>query len=86
MKPLGREDFESIEAVEPDIEIVVRCGEHETAVFGLFENKSDLWDVVVGIDDASNREAVMDALSIARGAMEVAHFYSLRTAGDLGSS
>jgi len=84
MKHIEERDFESIKAVEPDIEIVVRVGEFETAVFGLFQNKLDVWDVVVGIDDAENRQGVMDALAIARGAMADANFQEVRTASGTG--
>jgi len=79
MKSLEETNFESIEAVEPDIEVVVRVGAHEIAVCGLFANKPGLFDVVVGIDDASSRQAVMDIFSIARSAVEAAAFSTLRT-------
>jgi len=81
MKGIEERDFESIKAVEPDIEIIVRVGDIETAVFGLFQNKLDVWDVVVGIDDAENRQGVMDVLAIARGAMADATFQEVRSTG-----
>lgn len=84
MKHYPEADLESIKAVEPDIEIIVRSGEHENAVFGLFENKQDVWDVVVGVDDAENRQGIMDVLEVARRALEVAAFQPIRTAGNGG--
>lgn len=74
-------DLESIKAVEPDIEIVIRVGEQEVAVFGLFENKRDVWDVVVGVEDPDQRAGLMDALEIARSALEVATFQPTPSTG-----
>lgn len=74
-------NVESLEAVEPDIEIIVRIGKHEIVVIGIFQNKSDVWDVVVGIDDIGNLDGAISALSLAIAALPSATFGVVRSTG-----
>lgn len=76
-------DFESVKAVEPDIEVVVRSGEQEIAVIGVFQNKSDVWDLVVGVDSSERREQLVTLFTAITSAIQVATFAPVHSAGDL---
>lgn len=70
------------EVAEPDIEIVVRSGEREIAILGIFKADATTWDVVVGVDEADNREYIRDALQLGIDAISRAHFSAVRSLGD----
>lgn len=74
-------DFEVVEAVEPDIEVVVRAGEQELAVIGLFQNKSDVWDLLIGVDDVERVEQIRSLFTAILAALPLASFSEVRTAG-----
>lgn len=69
------------EVTEPDIEIVVKVGEREIAIFGIFSAGESEWDVVVGVDQADSRHAIQSALQLAIDAISSAHFSAIRTLG-----
>jgi len=69
------------EVVEPDIEIIVRTGDREIAIIGIFEAGPGNWDVVVGIDEAELRGSVQSALQLSIDAVSRAHFGAVRTLG-----
>jgi len=73
---------ESVKAVEPDIEIVVRAGEHEIAVVGLFQNKSDTWDLLIGVDDGERLDQLLSLFTFVTTALPAATFGEVLVAGD----
>lgn len=73
---------ESFEIAEPDIEIIVRSGEHELAVMGLFQNKRGVWDMVLGIDDTSRIDQLITLMDFISASLPVASFRTVRSAGD----
>lgn len=73
---------ESHEVAEPDIEIIVRTGERELAVIGIFEAGLNNWDVIIGIDASELRGSVQAALQLGIDAVSRADFSPLRTLGD----
>lgn len=81
MKGIGEMINESFKAAEPDVEIVVRSGEQEIAVLGFFQNKSGVWDVIVGVDDRDRRDQLLALFSLATSALQIASFDALRTSG-----
>ena len=72
---------ESYALVEPDVEIVVRSGEHELAVIGLFQNKSDVWDILVGVDDTGRLDQLITLFDFVRAALPAATFGEVRASG-----
>jgi len=74
-------DNESVKAVEPDVEIVVRAGEHEIAVIGLFQNKSDTWDLLIGVDDGERLDQLLSLFTFVVAALPAATFGEVRTTG-----
>lgn len=69
------------EAIQPDIEVVVRTGAGELAIIGLFVADPQSWDVVVGIVDSDERAGVEGALQIALSAVQGASFMEPRMVG-----
>lgn len=78
-------NYESFAVVEPDIEVIVRSGEHEIAVVGIFQNKSNVWDLVLGVDDTDRIAALVDVFTFVASALPTASFHKVRSAGDYGS-
>lgn len=74
-------DVESIKAVEPDIEVVVKSGQHEITVIGLFQNKSDVWDVVIGVDDVGRVDELRALFKTVDAALSSASFHAVRSTG-----
>lgn len=74
-------DVESIKAVEPDIEVVVRIGQYEIAVIGVFKNKPDVFDLVFGVDDSERVDQLQTLFSTLAAALPSASFSEVRTAG-----
>jgi len=73
---------ESFEIVEPDIEVIVRVGEYEIGVFGIFQNKSGVWDLVIGVDDTERIESLTTVLHFIASALPSASFRAIRTSGE----
>lgn len=67
------------EAVEPDIEIVIRTYNIESAVIGIFDAGGSEWDVVVGINEVNTRDGIQSALQLALDAISRATFVEART-------
>ena len=74
-------DYESIKAVEPDIEVTVRVGELEIAVIGCFQNKRNVWDVVFGIDDVARVGSLVTLFTLLTDTLPLATFNQIRTSG-----
>jgi len=72
---------EITQVAEPDIEIVIRVGEREIAIIGIFKGDATTWDVIVGIDEANARDSVHSALQLAIDAVSRAHFSPVRSLG-----
>lgn len=64
---------------KPEIEIVVRVEEQELAVVSFFSAGGEGWDVVVGIDNPTNRDAIVLALETCAEAVRSAAFRPLPT-------
>lgn len=74
-------DFASIEAVEPDVEVSVTSGGETIAIFGVFQNKSDVWDVLVGVDDTERIDQLLTLLEALVSSLQVATFAPVSAAG-----
>jgi hypothetical protein len=81
MKRFEGTDLASIEAVSPDIECVVSVGELEIAVIGLFQNKRDVWDILVGVDDVDRVEQLVAVFTAILVALPAATFGEVRSTG-----
>lgn len=75
-------NFESFTLVEPDIEIVVRVGKQELAVIGVFQNKSNVWDILVGVDDTERVSQLSTLFEAVYLALPLANFTEVHGAGD----
>jgi hypothetical protein len=69
------------EAIRPDIEVVVRTGNGELAVIGMFKADDSSWDVVVGLVDDQERDGVVAALELAVTAVSSASLVEPRVVG-----
>jgi len=70
---------EVISAAEPDFEIVIRTGDEEFAVFGLFRESEFVWDIVCGVDHLERRADIALLLQLTSDAIQSAHFGAVRT-------
>lgn len=84
MKQFNGRDLASIKAVSPDIEVIVRIGELEIAVIGLFQNKRGVWDVIIGVDDVDRRESLATLFTTVATAIPSATFGYVRSTGAAG--
>lgn len=71
---------EVLEAVEPDIEVTVTAGDQTIAVVGVFQNKSDVWDIIVGVDDRERRVQLEALFTTIASAMAIASFTEVHPA------
>lgn len=69
---------EIIEVAEPEYEIVVKRGDEEIAVIGIFDAGNGDFDVVVGVSDQSVTLAVESCLQLAGAAVQGATFEQVR--------
>lgn len=69
-----------LELVEPDIEVIVRSGEQEIAIIGIFQNKSNVWDILVGVDEVDRANQLSSLFEAILLALPLASFTSARTA------
>lgn len=60
--------------VEPDIEISVRAGGTELCVLAFFAANDGVWDVLVGIHDPTDRDALISAFKSAGEAVAKVSF------------
>lgn len=72
---------ESLEAVEPDIEVIVRSGMQELAVIGVFQNKSDVWDMLIGVDDQERLDSLSTLFEVIVDALPIATFSKVHEPG-----
>lgn len=77
---------ESAEVVEPDIEIVIRTGDREICLIGIFKVRDNEFDVIVGIDEADTRAGIQSALQLGIDAVSRAHFMATGSIGGEGSA
>jgi len=77
---------ESLEIAEPDIEIVIRTGDREVCLIGIFKVGDNEFDVIVGIDEADTRTGIQSALQLGIDAVSRAHFMATGSIGSDGGS
>jgi D-serine deaminase-like pyridoxal phosphate-dependent protein len=58
----------------PELEVVVRMDQQELAVIAFFKDGDEGWDVLVGISDPTQRDAIASAIDAARSALVDAAF------------